>query len=185
MLNNEIIGSPNEPQAIKDAGSSILNEQIKSLLTESRPKYKAILGFDYSVGKFLVNLNSTLFGSTSFRDYDNGGSAMADIKAVFAPAVVTDLSIGYRFTDKVAFSLNVNNLLNAIPKWDLEASSVSSNKSATESAARAAKILNDPAEKALLRGFLGFSGRYDILGYNGSQFSQLGTVFNANLNVKF
>jgi iron complex outermembrane recepter protein len=185
MLNNEIIGSPNEPQAIKDAGSSILNEQIKSLLTESRPKYKAILGFDYVVGKFVVNLNNTLFGSTAFRDYDNGGGIMGDIKAVFAPAVVTDLSIGYRFTDKVAFSLNVNNLLNVIPKWDLEASSVSSNKSATESAARAAKVLNDPNEKALLRGFLGFSGRYDILGYNGSQFSQLGTVFNANLNVKF
>jgi iron complex outermembrane recepter protein len=186
MLNNEIVGSPNEPQAIKDAGSSILNEQIKSLLTESRPQYKAILGFDYSVGKILVNLNSTLFGSTSFRDFDNGGGAMADIKAVFAPAVVTDLSIGYRFTDKVAFSLNVNNLLNVIPKWDLEASSVSKVAAEqTASAARAAKILNDPAEKSLLRGFLGFSGRYDILGYNGSQFSQLGTVFNANLNVKF
>jgi iron complex outermembrane recepter protein len=198
MLNNEIIGAPNEPKAISDAGSSILNEQIKSLLTESRPKYKAILGFDYTVGKLVFNLNNTLFGQTSFRDLDNGSSLdagkdsngnayniMNDIKAVFKPAIVTDLSIGYRFTDKVAFSLNANNLLNVIPNWDLEASSAASNKNATESATRANKVLNDPAQKALLRGFLGFSGRYDILGYNGSQFSQLGTVFNANLNVKF
>jgi iron complex outermembrane recepter protein len=184
-LKNEIVGSPNEPQAIKDAGSSILNEQIKSLLTESRPKYKVILGFDYVVGKFVVNLNNTLFGPTAFRDYDNGGDAMADIKAVFKPAVVTDLNIGYRFTEKVAFSISVNNLLNVIPKWDLVASSAPSNTDATASAARAAKTLNDPAAKSLLRGFLGFSGRYDILGYNGSQFSQLGTVLNANLNIKF
>jgi len=42
-----------------------------------------------------------------------------------------------------------------------------------------------PEKKALLRGFLGFSGRYDILGYNGSQFSQLGTMFNANLQIRF
>jgi iron complex outermembrane recepter protein len=194
MLNNEIVGLPNEPAPVLSAKSSILNEQIKSLLTESRPKYKAILGFDLALGKFIVNLNNSLFGPTAFRDLDNGSAysdlrggdnPMLDIKAVFSPSIVTDLSIGYRFTDKVAFSLNVNNLLNVIPKWDLEASSAASNKNATESAARAAKILNTPAEKSLLRGFLGFSGRYDILGYNGSQFSQLGTVFNANLNVKF
>ncbi len=184
-LKNEIVGTPQEPAAISAAGSSILNEQIKSLLTESRPKYKMILGFDYTVGKFVVNLNNTLFGPTAFRDYDNGGSDMADIKAVFKPAVVTDLNVGYRFTEKVAFSISINNLLNVIPKWDLVASSVSSNKDAAASATRANKILNDPAAKSLLRGFLGFSGRYDILGYNGSQFSQLGTVLNANLNIKF
>jgi iron complex outermembrane recepter protein len=198
VLKNEIVGSPNEPQAIKDAGSSILNEQIKSLLTESRPQYKVILGFDYVVGKFVFNLNNTLFGPTSFRDLDNGSSLdvgkdaggnpfniMNDMKAVFKPAVVTDLSITYRFSEKVALSLNANNLLNIVPKWDLEASSAASNKDATASAARANKVLNDPAQKSLLRGFLGFSGRYDILGYNGSQFSQLGTVLNANLNIKF
>ena len=186
MLNNEIVGLPQEPAAIKAAGSSILNAQIKSLLTESRPKYKAILGFDYVVGKWVVNLNNTLFGPTSFRDFDNGGGDMADIKAVFKPAVVTDLNIGYRFTEKVAFSISINNLLNIVPKWDLVASSVSTVASEqAASATRAAKILNDPAAKSLLRGFLGFSGRYDILGYNGSQFSQLGTVLNANLNIKF
>ena len=185
MLKNEIVGVPQEPAAISAAGSSILNEQIKSLLTESRPQYKVILGGDLTMGKFVINLNNTLFGSTSFRDYDNGGGDMADIKAVFAPAVVTDLNIGYRFTEKVAFSISINNLLNVTPKWDLVASSVSSNKDAAASTARANKILNDPAQKSLLRGFLGFSGRYDILGYNGSQFSQLGTVLNANLNIKF
>ena len=186
VLSNKIIGSPNEPRPIAEAKASILNEQIKSLLTESRPQYKAILGLDYQMGKFNVNLNNTLFGKTAFRDFDNGGDAMADIKAVFKPAVVTDLSIGYMFNDKISLTLNANNLLNVLPKWDLVASSVATTDAEkTASAARANKILSNPAEKSLLRGFLGFSGRYDILGYNGSQFSQLGTTINANLNIKF
>lgn len=174
MLSNEIVGTPTEPQAIKDANSSILSAQIKSLLTKSRPAYKSILGLDYSVGKIFIGLNNTLFGPTEFQDLDNGGSIMNHIKAEFDPAVVTDLSLGYNFSDKVSLTLNCNNLLDILPKWDLVALD-----------AQGAAAIANPADKSLLRGFLGFSGRYDILGYNGSQFSQLGRVFNAQLSVKF
>ncbi len=174
VLQNEIVGTPADPPAIKAAGSSILNTQIKSLLTESRPRYKSILGIDYTLGKLNVNLYNTLFGSTSFQDLDNGGSVMENIKATFTPAVVTDLSVGYAFSKNVSATVNVNNLLNVLPKWDLVALN-----------AEGQKAIANPADKSLLRGFLGFSGRYDILGYNGSQFSQLGTMFNANLNIKF
>jgi iron complex outermembrane recepter protein len=174
MLNNEIIGAPAEPEAIKKAGSSILNAQIRSLLTESRPEYKVILGFDYSVGKFGVNLNNTLFGPTRFQDLDNGGSIMNDITAEFKPAVVTDLNLTYMISDKVTFNIGANNLLNVLPQWDL----IPLNAKGTAAIAKA-------EDKALLRGNLGFSGRYDILGYNGSQFSQLGTILNTSLNIRF
>ena len=183
-LKNEIVGNVAEPAPISKAGSSILNAQIRSLLTESRPKYKTILGFDYFVGKWVFNLNNTLFGPTGFRDLDNGGSDMNFIKAVFKPAVVTDLNIGYNFTDKVSLSLSINNILNVLPKWDLEFNALNPGKDpAGETAAKA--TLADASKKSLLRGFLGFSGRYDILGYNGSQFSQLGTIFNGQLTIKF
>lgn len=174
MLENKIVGTPSEPAPVKAAGSSILNTQIKSLLTESRPSYKAILGFDYAVGKWNVSLNNTLFGKTAFQDLDNGGGDMENIKAEFSPAVVTDLTIGYSFNSKVSFTANVNNIFNIIPKWDLVALN-----------AKGSAAIAKAEDKALLRGFLGFSGRYDILGYNGSQFSQLGTILNANLNIKF
>jgi iron complex outermembrane recepter protein len=174
MLENKIIGTPAEPAAIKSAGSSILNTQIQSLLTESRPKSKVIFGIDYQVKKFNVNLTNTYFGSTSFQDLDNGGGDMENIKATFSPGIVTDLSVGYAFTNKLSLTLNANNLLNVIPKWDLVALN-----------AKGAAAIAKPEDKALLRGFLGFSGRYDILGYNGSQFSQLGTMFNANIAFKF
>jgi iron complex outermembrane recepter protein len=174
VLDNSIIGNPTTPKAIADAGSSILNTQIKSLLTESRPRYKAILSANYAVNKWNFNLANTLFGSTSFQDLDNGGGDMENIKAVFTPAVVSDLSVGYNFSKNVSFTANVNNFLNVLPKWDLIAQN-----------AKGESAINTPEKKALLRGFLGFSGRYDILGYNGSQFSQLGTMFNANLQIRF
>ncbi len=173
-LKNEIVGSPNDPAAIKAGGSTILSTQIKSLLTESRPKYKAVLGMDYHINKLSVNLNNTLFGTTQFQDLDNGGSDMENIRQKFKPAVVTDLNLGYDFTSKVNLSLTVNNVFNVLPKWELEALN-----------AAGQQVLNNAAAKNLLEGFLAFSGRYRILGYNGSQFSQLGTTFQASLNFRF
>lgn len=194
-IKNVIIGSPNDPAAIKDGGSTILSVQIKSLLTESRPLYKAVLGADYHINKWSFNLNNTLFGSTKFQDLDNGNSynglgvlanattpsdpvndrnVMNDIRQKFKPAVVTDLNIGYDVTRKINFSVTVNNIFNVLPKWNLQ--SINSNGQ---------KVLDNATAKSLLEGFLAFSGRYRILGYNGSQFSQLGTVFNASLAFKF
>ena len=187
-LKNEIIGSPNDPAAIKNGGSTILSTQIKSLLTEGRPNYKVVLGMDYHIKKFSINLNNTLFGPTKFQDLDNGGeyrfyisnatnptrSPMEDIKQIFSSAVVTDLNLGYDITEKINFSVTVNNIFNVLPKWKLESLN-----------AEGQKVLNDPAGKNLLEGFLAFSGRYRILGYNGSQFSQLGTIFQASLNFRF
>jgi iron complex outermembrane recepter protein len=180
-LSNEIIGTPNDPQAIKDAGATILNAQVTSLLTEGRPQYKAILGFDYSLGKFNVVLNNTLFGPTKFQDLDNGGAVMNNIKQVFDPAVVTDLNVGYAFTKNFSASFTVNNLFNVLPKWSLE---LTGDPSDPDYANAEATLANED-DKSLLEGFLGFSGRYRILGYNGSQFSQLGTTFMGQLTFKF
>jgi iron complex outermembrane receptor protein len=173
-IENEIVGTPADPAPIRDAGATILNAQVISLLEEGRPLYKGILGFDYAVGKFNFGLYNTLFGPTKFQDLDNGGSIMNHIKAEFDPAVVTDLLIGFDITKKATFTLGVNNILNVIPKWDLVAIDTEGEN-----------YLRDAAAKKLLRGFLGFSGRYDILGYNGSQFSQLGTMISGNLSIRF
>ncbi len=194
-LRNEIIGSPNDPKAISDAGSTILNAQIYSLLTESRPAYKAIMSLDYQVNKLNIYLDNTLFGPTKFQDLDNGSkykslgillnesdpsdpinsrNAMNDIKQYFTNAIVTNLNIGYNFTNKLNIAFSVNNLFNVLPKWELHSLN-----------ANGQKVLDNADAKNLLKGFLEFSGRYKILGYNGSQFSQLGTTFTASLNIKF
>lgn len=180
-LSNEIVGSPNEPAPIKAAGASILSNQIKSLITEGRPQYKAVLGFDYIINKFGISLNNTLFGPTKFQDLDNGGSQMNNIKQVFSTAVVTDLNFGYNLNEKMSFNIAVNNILNVLPKWKLE---LTGNTSDPDYADAKATLANT-ADRELLEGFLSFSGRYRILGYNGSQFSQLGTLFQASFVFKF
>jgi len=180
-LQNEIKGSPNNPKPVADAESDILSAQIRSLLTESRPKYKGVLGLDYSIAKWYFNLNNTLFGPTKFQDLDNGGAIMNNIKQVFKPNVVTDATIGCDFTSKISASFTVNNVFNILPKWNLELTGSPSDPNYADAAA----TLNNPSDKSLLEGFLEFSGRYRILGYNGSQFSQLGTVFQGSLTFKF
>ena len=172
MITNEIIGSPNEPTAIKTGGSSILNAQIKSLLTESRPRIKVILGIDYNIKKWNFSLNNTLFGKTAFQDLD-ASDEMENVKQEFKPAVVTDFSLGHDITPKISVSFTANNMFNILPKWELRALNPSGQS-----------LLNDPVKKNLLEGAITFSGRYRILGYNGSQFSQLGTTFSAALNFK-
>jgi iron complex outermembrane receptor protein len=181
VLANDILGAPNDPPIIAAAGGTILNIQVKSLLTEGRPKYKAILGLDYTLNKFNVMLNNTLFGPTKFQDLDNGGPVMNNIKQVFSPAVVTDLNVGYQFTKNISFSFTVNNIFNVLPKWKLELTGNTSDTNYADAQA----ALADPTQKQLLEGFLEFSGRYRILGYNGSQFSQLGTTYYGQLTFKF
>ena len=173
-FDNEVVGTPNDPAPIKDAGETILSTQIKSLLTESRPEYKGVLGFDYRLQKWNFSLNNTLFGPTRFQDLENGGADMENIRQEFKPAVVTDLLVGYNFSDKVSFSVAANNLFNKLPKWELKALNPAGQT-----------VLDNKEERELLEGFLSFSGRYSILGYNGSQFSQLGTVFQATLALRF
>jgi len=180
-LENEIKGTPNDPAAIKSAGSTILSTQIRSILTESRPEYKAVLGFDYKVNKFAVSLNNTLFGPTRFQDLDNGGSVMNNIKQEFKTAVVTDLNVGYDFTNRFSAFIGVNNIFNILPKWELNLTGSPSDPNYADAQA----TLSNTADRELLEGFLAFSGRYRILAYNGSQFSQLGTTFQASLVFKF
>jgi iron complex outermembrane receptor protein len=68
----------------------------------------------------------------------------------------------------------VNNIFDVLPKWSLEGIDQEGRD-----------YLNNETDKNLLEGFLSFSGRYRILAYNGSQFSQLGTTFLGQLTVRF
>ena len=98
---------------------------------------------------------------------------MNNIKQVFKTAVVTDLNVGYAFTNKVSASITVNNILNVLPKWNLELTG----SSADPDYANAVSTLNDPAAKSLLEGFLEFSGRYRILGLQWLPIQPIGYYF--------
>lgn len=179
QLVNERDGAVNNPSIIEDAGQSVLNTTTEALTFTSRPKFKAILGIDYTLSKFTFSLNNTMFGPTEFR---NAGMS-TDLKVEFETKIVTDLGITYQMNEKTTFSFNVNNLLNVLPKWKF----VALNQDGED-------LLNDttpvPAyfgltQKEIQSNLITFNNRYDIVTYDGSHFSQLGTMFNFAVNMRF
>lgn len=159
----------NNPKLIDEAGQSVINQTQEHLYFTSRPKYKAILGFDYEIGNWLFSLNNTLFGPVQFKQ----AGIDADLYTEFKPKVVTDIGVGYHFCKRWNVNLNCNNLLDVLPKWEFKA----------ENASGTAK-LNDPQFVQTQSNLITFNQRYPVTTYDGSHFSQLGRLFSISINYK-
>jgi iron complex outermembrane receptor protein len=70
--------------------------------------------------------------------------------------------------------LNANNIFNILPEWEFVALN-----------AEGQSILNDPAAVKVQSNLVTFNQRYSTMSYDGFHFSQLGTIFNLAVNVKF
>ncbi len=172
-INNELIGgldAVKTPTIIKNAGYSIFDATQQALLLSSRPKYKAILGIDYEIGKVQFNLNNTLFGKTVFHQ----DGIDANLNTEFIPKVLTDLGTTINFTKKISLMVNINNIFNITPVWKLVA---------LNQAGEA--LLKDADAVWAQKNLLTFNGRYSMVTYDGSHFSQLGTTFATSLQFKF
>jgi iron complex outermembrane recepter protein len=182
-LANELVGKVRETAAINALNvanpnniQSVFGPTSEALMLTSRPEFKHILGIDYTLGKWAFSLNNTMFGPTKFKNNDLG--SLANKKALtveFLTKTVTDLGISYNFTDKIGLNFNVNNILNVLPEWKLVG----------DGSAAANNVLNNPATLKNVVNDLTFNGRYSQMTYDGSHFSQLGTIYNLSLNYKF
>ena len=160
----------------------VLDRSNLALMFTSRPKTKWILGASYEIDKVGLSLNNTYFGKTTFKQK----FMSSDLRTEFTPKVITDLAINYKASDKLTIAFNVNNLLNVLPEWAFKA----------ENAAGQA-IIDDTSVISIANGGSGltqleneanaitFNGRYSQMTYDGSHFSQLGTMFNLSLNYQF
>jgi len=191
VIENARDGNVKNPAIVEAAGQSVVNETQEALFFTSRPQTKWILGGTYDIGKFGFNINNTYFGKTKFAQQglqnlesifinaadipagalQDGGS---DLRTEFTPKVVTDLGINFNATDKLTFSLNINNLFNVLPEWSF------TNATATGQAILdGAAVTNSPSN------LITFNQRYSQMTYDGYHFSQLGTMFNLSLNYQF
>jgi iron complex outermembrane receptor protein len=168
-LSNKLDGGINNPKLIGDAGQSTFDYIQEALLLTSRPKYKAVLGGDLTLNKWNFNLNNTLFGPTKFR---NDGLDK-NLELEFQTKALTDLNIGYQFSSRINASIAINNIFNIEPEWKLK--SLNTNGDA---------VLSDAAQVKKNVNAITFNGRYSMVTYDGSHFSQLGTTFLATLNFK-
>ncbi len=106
-IENEKIESPGK---VGEAGYEIFNRKEQSRVTSARPGTKALIGLTYKLDKFRIGLNNTYFGDVTWQHADN-----PDFDQTFSAKVVTDLLLGYQFSDKFRANLTVNNLLNVYP----------------------------------------------------------------------
>ena len=178
-IENERDGGITNPTIVEDAGQSVLDDTQEALLFTSRPKFKAILGIDYTISKFTFSLNNTLFGPTKFR---NAGMS-SDLRIEFLTKLVTDLGITYQMNKKTTVAFNINNLFNVLPEWEFVALNADGEALLTDTTPVPGYFTLTPIQ--VESNLITFNQRYPIVTYDGSHFSQLGTMFNLAVNIRF
>jgi iron complex outermembrane receptor protein len=121
-----IDGEIDTPELLAANGYEIFNRKEQSRITSARPKSKVLLGIDYNISDWNFALNNTYFGEVSWQHSNNGlngadlgnGPLPLDDAAydqTFSGKVITDLIIGYNFSDRISGNIAINNLLNVYP----------------------------------------------------------------------
>ncbi|WP_395010911.1 TonB-dependent receptor plug domain-containing protein [Undibacterium sp.] len=172
-LQNKRTGAVNNVASIAAAGKTVFGSVQDALMFTSRPKFKTIFGFDLDYQDINFSVNNTVFGPTRFNNADLGTE---DLNVVFKTKTLTDFGVNYKLTKNVTLAFNINNIFDVTPSWKLEAVN---NKAAGEA------LLAQPAKVKELVSAVTFNGRYPMVTYDGSHFSQLGRMYNLSLNYRF
>jgi iron complex outermembrane receptor protein len=96
--------------------TTLLSRYATSSLTSATPKFKLVLNGYWTLAQWSVNLREDIYGPTSQWVSLNGsgsGGGATDTKIGTSP--VTDIDVGYRFTDWLRLDLGANNLFDLKP----------------------------------------------------------------------
>ena len=91
-------------------GNQIFNRQERSRIELAQPRNKFTLGFNYRINKFGTNLRLTRFGQVETYD-----PADPRLDEVFAPRVISDLSVSYKVAKFAQLVIGANNILDIYP----------------------------------------------------------------------
>jgi iron complex outermembrane receptor protein len=81
-------------------------------ITTASPKYKAILAATYTHGALSLTLRESFFGpSTEYEQGDDGNFYPSTVTA----AALTDITVAYRFADRLTLSVGATNVFNTRP----------------------------------------------------------------------
>ncbi|MEN4825793.1 TonB-dependent receptor [Pseudomonas sp. P39-UII1] len=103
-----ILGTPYE----------LMNRQARNLLTEVQPHTKLILGGNWRLDRYRVNLGLTRYGSWREVNAANDRSLDRDYKARW----ITDLDVGYQLTKDLELAIGARNLFDVYPERQAPAS---------------------------------------------------------------
>lgn len=103
----------NVPTAFVNQEDVFYGPQERSLIETNTPNHKGTLGLNYGVNKFNFLLRETYFGKVTRDGFPFGTIQKHNGK------VVTDLTVSYKATPKISFTLGGNNLLDIFPDKQL------------------------------------------------------------------
>ncbi|RZW53930.1 MAG: TonB-dependent receptor [Flavobacteriaceae bacterium] len=109
-FNKTEIDAIKTPDALADNGYDIFERIEKGLITSARPRSKFIIGLDYLADTFEIGLYNTLFGKVTITS-----PLGEEFDQELSSKLATDLSLKYKFTDKLSVTGIVNNLFDVYP----------------------------------------------------------------------
>jgi iron complex outermembrane recepter protein len=177
-LDNKRDGDIHNPASISATGQSVFDRTQEALVFTSRPKFKTILGMDLDYAKFNYSLNNTVFGPTRFHQ----AGIDTNLDTEFKTKLVTDFAVNYQITPAMTFSFNINNVFDVTPKWEFKALNAAG-EALLKSTALDPSYGLTPIQ--MQTNLITFNGRYSMVTYDGSHFSQLGRTFAASLQYRF
>lgn len=121
----KIIGLSNNIDTTTINADDLFNREERSRIESIQPSSKIILTLNYEIKKWAIGINNTRFGRVDYihpldGDQDNWilNEYSGDIETrdqSFNPKIITDLSIGFRYSNNVKAFFKVNNVLNIYP----------------------------------------------------------------------
>jgi len=106
------IGDINASQVLTNAGlvDTYFPEDSRVYLEEAVPRTKINLSNSLTSDKLVVFLRNVYFGEVT------EATTTIENQQVFDPRIVTDLSVGYKFTDALTLTVGANNLFDIYPE---------------------------------------------------------------------
>jgi len=99
-------------------GAALYDQEAYSELTTASPKFVFNLGALYTVDKLSVDLVEKIIGPTSDFEQDDGDNPTGNseyFKDQQGTTLITNLDIGYQFTENLKLSVGAQNLFNRFP----------------------------------------------------------------------
>lgn len=107
------------PSSLKGAPDQFFNREEKNRFEDALPQSKINLTFLYRIGNFNFNLTNVRFGEVWARtDSKDANNNYIDQK--FSAKIITDVSLGYDFTDHINLTVGANNVLDVYPDENRE-----------------------------------------------------------------
>lgn len=110
----KIMGATKVSDKLIGRESTYMSPINKATLVDGNPKVKGYASVSYRAGKFNAYLRSTHFGKVTH--IEGGGATNWFFVQELGARTTTDLTIGYRLTKALQFSVGANNLFDVYPE---------------------------------------------------------------------